>query len=176
MDKKECVKKDLKVLDAFYKEYFSKSHIQLGYWICAGMLLTFLVCACWFPYQSFTTEDLKDFSQAFPLLFLMGAIGSVQYLQAYRLAYNKKGMVVGMAQYLQYLPISAKARKEYLFRKLLKLQWKIYAVAQTGQIVFSLITGNGLGWCNFGYPVLAALVIPVVLSSLTIVIRVTVSK
>ena len=59
MDKKECAKKDMKVLDAFYKEYFSKSHIQLGYWICTGLFTCFLVMVNWFPYQTFLEEDRK---------------------------------------------------------------------------------------------------------------------
>lgn len=164
MDKKECVKKDIKVLDAFYKEYFSKSHIQLGYWICTGLFTFFLVLVNWFPYQTFLEEDGK----VFVIILMMGMFGSVSYASAYRYAFDKKGAVVRIAPYLRYLPISVKARKEYQVRKLLNFQWKVYAVAQAGQIAFALLTEHELQWGNLLYPLLAALVVPVVLSVLTI--------
>lgn len=165
MDKKECAKKDLKVLDAFYKDYFSKSHIQLGYWVCTGLFTFFLVLVSWFPYQTFMEED----GEVFVIILIMGMYGAVSYVTAYRHAYDKKGAVVRIAPYLQYLPISGKVRKEYQFRKLLNFQWKVYAVAQVGQILFGLLDGQGLGWGNFLYPLLAAFLAPVALSALTIV-------
>lgn len=166
MDKKECVKKDMKVLDAFYKEYYSKSHIQLGYWVCTGLFTFFLILVNWFPYQTFLEEDRK----VFVIILMMGLYGSVSYVTAYRHAFDKKGAVVRIAPYLQYLPISVKARKEYQVRKLLNFQWKVYAVAQAGQIVFALLAVHELHWSNLLYPLTAALVIPTALSVLTIVV------
>lgn len=165
MDKKECAKKDYMVLDAFYKEYFNQSHIQLGYWVATGLFTFFLVLVSWFPYQTFIEEDGKVFA----IILFMGMYGSVSYVTAYRHAFDRKGAVVRIAPYLQYLPISGKARKEYQFRKLLKFQWKVYVVAQVGQILFSLLDVQGMSWWNFLYPLLAAFLAPVVLSALTIV-------
>jgi len=164
MDKKECAKKDMKVLDDFYKEYFSKSHIQLGYWICTGLFTCFLVLVNWFPYQTFLEEDRK----VIIIILVMVVYGTNSYVLAYQHAFDKKMTIVKIAPYLRYLPISVKARKEYQFRKLLKFQWKVYAVAQVGQILFSLLDGQGLNWGNFVYPLLAAFLVPVSLSALSI--------
>ncbi|MBR6665249.1 MAG: hypothetical protein IKL22_05960 [Lachnospiraceae bacterium] len=164
MDKKECAKKDMKVLDDFYKEYFSKSRIQQGYWVTTGLFTFFLVFSSWFHYQTFWEEDGK----VFIIILVMGMYGTVSYVLAYQHAFDKKGTIVKIAPYLRYLPISVKARKKYQFRKLLKFQWKVYAVAQVGQILFSLLDGQGLNWGNFVYPFLAAFLVPVALSALSI--------
>lgn len=169
MDKKECAKKDYMVLDAFYKEYFNQSHIQLGYLVIGGIFVFILVMMCWFPYYSI----IQDLNEGLLIALIIGAGGTVAYMTAYQHAFDRKGAVVKIAPYLQYLPISLKARKKYLLWKLLKLQWKVYVVAQVGQIVFALLAVHELAWGNFLYPFLAALVIPVVMSVLSMSIMAT---
>ncbi len=166
MDKKECVKKDRAVFDAFYKEFFSKSHIQIGY-VLVGVIFWFLlVIMCCIPYQ----EMVQDFEDALAIVLIMAAGGSVIYMTAYQHAYDKKGMVVRIAPYLQYLPISNKSWKKYLLWKFFKLQWKVYAVAQAVQILFTLLVVHELTWGNFFYPFLAAMVIPAGMFVLSLII------
>lgn len=167
MDKKECAKKDLKVLDAFYKEYFSKSHIQIGFVVCAVIFVFFLVFICWFPYQ----EMEKELFEGLVILLLMGASGTTGYMSAYLHAWDRKGALARIKPYLQYLPISEKTWKAYLLWKFLKLQWKVYAVAQAGQILFALLEVRELAWCNLLYPLLAAMVIPVVMFVTTLFLK-----
>lgn len=159
MEKKACGKKEVAVFDAFYKEFFGKSHIQIGYVLVGAIFWFLLVIMCCIPYQ----EMVQDFEDILAIVLIMGAGGSMIYMTAYLHAYDRKGAVVRIKPYLQYLPVSQKAWKEYLLWKFLKLQWKVYAVAQAGQILFALLAVHKLDWCNLLYPLLAAMVIPIVM-------------
>ena len=105
MDKKECVKKDRAVFDAFYKEFFSKSHIQIGYVVAGILFIFFQVILCCCPYQ----EIKQDLNEGLFIALLMSAGSTAGYMNAYQHAYDRKGEVVSSNPYLRYQPISFKA-------------------------------------------------------------------
>lgn len=166
MEKKACGKKEVAVFDAFYKEFFSKSHIQIGYVLVGAIFWFLLVIMCCIPYQ----EIVQDFEDILAIVLIMGAGGTVFYMTAYQHAYDKKGVVVSIKPYLQYLPVSSKTWKKYLSYKFFQVQWKVYAVAQVMQILFALLAVRELTFGNFFYPFLAAMVIPAVMFVLSMVV------
>lgn len=158
MNKIEHMAKQQKVLDAFFKDFFKKSNIHIGYWLAAGILLGASGLMLLFPYQAFSGEDrgvmiVAGFTQL---------SGTVMYLSSYRNCTNDRGMVIPLYSRLQYLPISRDALAKYRFNKAVRLQVKVYVILQLGQLFFSIVTQHEVVIGNILFPFLASFAVPIV--------------
>ncbi len=124
------------ILDKFYKEYFTWSCINIGYWIVAGIFSFIQAVFMMLPYEQVLIEGRGDgfefmmgFIIAFPVTF---------YLQPY-ISYNEKSNVGSVYSKLKYLPISFKSIKVYRFRKMLKFILRLFLICAVLQLGISLL-------------------------------------
>ncbi|MBR4083478.1 MAG: hypothetical protein IKK33_04250 [Lachnospiraceae bacterium] len=156
MEEKTYGKTQHNILEQFYKDYFEKSHIQLGYNVVAIIFFVILMIVMWFPYQTYTEDD-----RALKLLGLMfGALAAFIYMNSYRYAIDGRGAVTNIYQYLQYLPISKTELRMFRLKKLLRLLLKVYMPAQAGQLLFSLIAYHEITWGNLWFPFVYVFLVP----------------
>lgn len=157
MEKAAYRKKQYKVLDTFYKEYYKKSNVQWGYHFATGIFVFVLGILCAMPYQGMA-EDAALYRG---MAVMAGNMITIMYLSSYQNCVNEMGRVTPLYTVIKYLPVSADILRRYRFKKLLRFQGRVYLVMQLLQLVVSI------GFCryefvleNIRYPLLTVLVVP----------------
>ncbi|MBQ8823520.1 MAG: hypothetical protein IJZ82_12830 [Lachnospiraceae bacterium] len=163
MEKKLYEKKQQQILDAFFKEFFTWSADNVGYWIVAGIFIFIHGIFLAFPYQMMGIED-SDIT----LVQVFAYMGYFMYITPY-LHFTEKGRVIKLKEKLKYLPISQKQLRLYRLRKLLIFSLKLFAVFLLLQLFFSLVAYHEITLGNILYPLLCGFVFPFALNSIVII-------
>ena len=165
MEVKEYRKTQQNMLEQFFENYFEKSKIKGGYKWTGIIFIAILVILMWFPYQSYGNEGLIK-----SIGVIWGVLGSLFYMNMYRFAFNGRGAVTNVYQYLEYLPISHKELKIYRLKKLVSLQTKVYLIAQAGQVLFGLLAYHQVTLGNLLFPLIFAFLAPLLIVGISILV------
>jgi hypothetical protein len=91
---------------------------------------------------------------------MWGIFGIALYMNMNRFAFDGRGAVTNVYQYLEYLPVSHYELNIYRLKKLISLQTKVYLIAQVGQVLFGLVASGRLAWANLLLPLVCAFLLP----------------
>lgn len=165
MEVKEYRKTQQNMLEQFFENYFEKSKINGGYKWTGIIFIAILVILMWFPYQSYENEKpIRNIG------LVWGVMGTFFYMNMYRFAFNGRGAVTNVYQYLEYLPVSIKELKIFRLKKLISLLVKVYLIAQAGQAIFSLLGYHELILGNLLFPLVFAFLAPLLIVGISILV------
>ena len=158
-------KKQWKVLDAFYKDFFTWSASNLFYWMVTGIFIFVLGIMMLIPFQEFIADS--DFPKG--MIFYFGGMGTVFYLIPY-VSFNEKQKPMGIYGLLKHLPISVKTIKFYRMKKMLVFLLKIEAVYMVLQLLVAMVGCREIVLGNILYPFIYGFAVPLFFGGLYIIL------
>lgn len=161
-------KKQQRMLDAFFKEFFTWNVQHVGMWLLTGIMILSFVCFMMVPYQEIVAPS-EEHVNIEAWLILMGIAGLNYYLMPYS-RYNDgtKGRFIYIYEKIKYLPVSLKELRIFRIRKVFWFCLKLFVVLLIGQLVFAEIGFGEIVLGNFLYPFIFAFLIPFCLSVVVI--------
>ena len=156
-DNKDYIHRQHRILDKFYKEFFSWSCLNIGYWIMSGIGVMIQTIFMFVPYQ----EICKDgFDRTVIFYVAMSASTAVfMYIMPYT-RFKDKGELGTIYNKIKNLPISASVLRSYRLKKVISFTLKLFCISFVGQMFTSLIFFQEITMNNILYPVVCGLVIP----------------
>lgn len=158
-------KEKQKMLEGFYKEFFSYGYGGIGMWIAAGVGIAFAGMFCFMPYYKMLEGDIK--SQAVVIMFAMG--GFAYYVSPY-ISFVENTKQKRIYNKLKYLPISKKDIMAFCIKKLVKLSLKLLPIFLVGQIFCTWVGKFQFGFFTFWYPVGYGVIIPLIINIIGVLV------
>ncbi|MBQ7776829.1 MAG: hypothetical protein IJ379_13005 [Lachnospiraceae bacterium] len=158
MEQKEFIAKQHEALDAFYKETMRKSGIHIGYWLVAGVFGFCAACILLIPYQIMEDGTITG------MTVMMSVGTTLLYMSAFDRYQNDKGVLSTVYSRLKFHPVSSQILNSYRLKKLVRFQLRFYLPIQIGQLFFSIVCLHEVVLANFCYPMLVALVLPLLIA------------
>lgn len=149
-----------RVIDQFFKEFFSWDTGNVGMWILTGVAVFLAGIAMCFPYQSWESPDILWFVG----MFGMSAVTS--YLAPY-LHFQEEGKSQKIYNKLQYLPVGLKELQRYRLKKVFLFCLKVAAIFLLIQLFFTLVVYHTITLWNIGYVVIGGFLFPLCVGALT---------
>ncbi len=154
IEKKIFTKRD-KIIESFYKEFFTYSAGNIGMWIAAGIMEFLGAIVLVVSYDKVQAGELWGFA-------VMGATaGAACYISPYQNV-QEFGKSTSVYPILQYLPISRKELQNYWLKKLAIFCTRIFVVFLVLQVFISLIATHGIALWSIGYVALCSWILPFV--------------
>lgn len=158
-DKKEYIKKQERILAAFYKDFFTWSCMNIGMWILTGVMMLGQVSFFIMPYQDIVGDE--DFGRSLLCMVAVMCVNAViSYIHPYT-QYKDSGVATLIYDKIKYLPISRAALRYFLFKKMIKFLGIVFMVDFVLQIVLAATIMMGeITIENILYPVVVGFFIP----------------
>ncbi len=165
-DRKEHIKKQQKVIAAFFKEFFTWSAANIGMWILSGIMVVNQAVFFTVQYQEVGSE-LKEDRFIVIMIAFMSASAAMSYIQPY-MNYNENRVATKIFDKIRYLPVSRDALRLFRFKKLFKFVGLVFAVDFTLQIIMTLLIVGNISIGNILYPLVIGFIVPFVLTGVYI--------
>lgn len=157
-DKKEYIKKQEKVLAAFYKDFFTWSCMNIGMWVVTGIMVLGQVTFFIMPYQDIVGDE--DFGRSLLCMVAVMCVNAViSYIHPYT-HYKDSGVATLIYDKIKYLSISRPTLRYFWFKKMIKFLGIVFIVDFVLQIMFSMIMMGEITIENILYPVVIGFFIP----------------
>ncbi len=150
-----------KIIDSFYKEFFTWSAGNVGMWLAAGVFEFVAIVIFCFPYEEAQKENMLMFA------VLLALAGAECYIAPY-VSFQEFGKGMRISDKLQYLPVSVKELQGYRLKKLAVFCAKMFVVFFVGQMFFALVTTHTITLGNVGYVIIWGLLLPFVGAALLV--------
>lgn len=161
--------REQELLNGFYKDFFRiNGDIIACYWLVVGIMEFMIGVLLMIPLQDVLSDNKNIlYTLSYGSFFVGNA-----YLQPY-LMHKEDKKPSGVSDKLKLLPISSRAVRRFLLRRLVCLQVKLFPIFLALQLLFAWVSYRKIMWGNLLYPFVFGVAVPILVNAL--IIRISVS-